>query len=638
MMRNNNQQIIRTLAKRSYQSNASRNIVAILAIALTTVMFTTVFTIGFSLIDSMSGLGVATGMGAQGFLIAAAAVIAILVSGYLIISNIFETSIIQDIQYYGLLKTIGTTKRQIHQIIRKQALAMSAVGIPIGALLGYGIGALIVPKVLVSLGTSMVISINPLLFVGAAVFSLITVWLSTNKPAKIAGKLSPIEALKFSSFDHQITASVKKSSSSLTPKQLAKNNLKRNKKLRLRVILSISLGLTLMNTFYVYQNSYDKDAYVDRFIASDLALMATDIQHPLDNTITKDAAALEGITAAGLLHYTETPVTLPSEVRERLISYYDHQEGPSGWLETTEYAKQQFDTIKADGTTTASIYGADSFTAAMGDVYLGAVDSQKFQEGNYVIVFGIADNGEGSIHYQIGETLEIAGTSYEVMALVDPTATISDYNADYRIISEENELEIRYMISESNFLSSFSNDSIIGLYLNTDSPNTRKALTKQLGLDYPQYHLVSKDTYQLNFHAQTLAQVILGYTLGIIMAIIGVLNFINQMLTAIITRKREFAMLESIGMTKTQIKHMLIYEGLEYAAVSLTISLILSTVVALTWVENAVSASWVAAFNFSLAPFIVIIPCMLAITYCIPISCFKRIQTKSLVDRMRESF
>ena len=61
----------------------------------------------------------------------------ILLTGYLIIYNIFRISIMKDIRYYGLLKTIGTTGRQIKRIIRRQALKLSLIGIPVGLLAGF---------------------------------------------------------------------------------------------------------------------------------------------------------------------------------------------------------------------------------------------------------------------------------------------------------------------------------------------------------------------------------------------------------------------------------------------------------------------------------------------------------------------
>ena len=72
----------------------------------------------------------------------------VIFTGYLIIYNIFQISVTGDIRFYGLLKTIGVTPRQLRRIIRQQALFLCVVGIPIGLLLGYGVGASLTPVVM----------------------------------------------------------------------------------------------------------------------------------------------------------------------------------------------------------------------------------------------------------------------------------------------------------------------------------------------------------------------------------------------------------------------------------------------------------------------------------------------------------
>ena len=111
----------------------------------------------------------------------------ILLTGYLIIYNVFQISVAGDIRFYGMLKTIGTTPRQLRRIIRRQALTLSLFGIPLGLLLGWGIGALLVPVVVKQLsGVVSTISVSPLIFVIAALFSLVTVLLSCAKPGRMS--------------------------------------------------------------------------------------------------------------------------------------------------------------------------------------------------------------------------------------------------------------------------------------------------------------------------------------------------------------------------------------------------------------------------------------------------------------------
>ena len=81
-----------------------------------------------------------------------AAIVALLVlivfTGYLVIYNVFQISVANDIRFYGLLKTIGMTGRQLKRIIRLQAVLLSGIGIPAGLLLGFGIGVGLAPAVM----------------------------------------------------------------------------------------------------------------------------------------------------------------------------------------------------------------------------------------------------------------------------------------------------------------------------------------------------------------------------------------------------------------------------------------------------------------------------------------------------------
>ena len=113
----------------------------------------------------------------------AAFLILVIFTGYLIIYNIFQISVTGDIRFYGLLKTIGVTPRQLRRIIRQQALLLCVAGIPLGMLLGYGVGALLTPVVMArtTFGAGITtISTSPLIFLFSALFALVTVQLSLS--------------------------------------------------------------------------------------------------------------------------------------------------------------------------------------------------------------------------------------------------------------------------------------------------------------------------------------------------------------------------------------------------------------------------------------------------------------------------
>ena len=85
----------------------------------------------------------------------------------------------------------------------------------------------------------------------------------------------------------------------------------------------------------------------------------------------------------------------------------------------------------------------------------------------------------------------------------------------------------------------------------------------------------SKATYISSFDDLTSLIITIGGVLSSIIGIIGIANFVNSVLTSVITRKKEFAMLQSIGMTGRQLKRMLSFEGLYYAMGTIITSLVL---------------------------------------------------------------
>ena len=183
----------------------------------------------------------------------------IVFTGYLIIYNIFEISIVRDIRFYGLLKTIGTTASQLRRIIRRQALLLAAVGIPIGLFLGFFSGKALVPLLMNNssyAGSAVSVSPNPLIFVGAALFALGTVFISTLKPGRMAGKVSPIEAVRYTESDAP-KCGQKKSIKGAKMPRMAWSNVWRNKKRAVLVVISLALSIVLLDVVVTLSGSID---------------------------------------------------------------------------------------------------------------------------------------------------------------------------------------------------------------------------------------------------------------------------------------------------------------------------------------------------------------------------------------------
>lgn len=251
----------------------------------------------------------------------------IIFTGYLIIYNIFQISVTGDIRFYGLLKTIGTTPRQLRRIITQEALFLCIIGIPVGLLLGYGIGAVLTPIALETtsiIGTKAAISSSPLIFIGSAVFAIITVFLSCRKPGKMAAKVSPVEAAKYT--EGMTGKKKKRHSRGAKVYQMAFANLGRNKKKTILVVVSLTLSVTLLNVLFSLVNGFDMDKYVDRSTCADFIVSSTDYfrYNTADEYIGAD-------TIDEIKENTDETVS---------GSGYDLADiSPMMWMETDQYSK-----------------------------------------------------------------------------------------------------------------------------------------------------------------------------------------------------------------------------------------------------------------------------------------------------------
>ena len=207
-------------------------------------------------------------------------ILVIFAAGYLIIYNIFHINITANIRSYGLLKTIGTTSRQIRRMVRIQAAVYCAIGIPCGLLVGIVISRVMLNSVIKLLNIysaeSYTISEKLLVMICliSAAFTFATVMISSFQPCEAAGNVSPIEALRYN--ETNTTAKRHKRTGKVTPLSIAHANMLRSRKKTVVVVLSLTLSLVLVNTLFTILGGIDKDKYVANSIVGDVIIRHTD--------------------------------------------------------------------------------------------------------------------------------------------------------------------------------------------------------------------------------------------------------------------------------------------------------------------------------------------------------------------------
>ena len=560
----------------------------------------------------------------------------IFIAGYLLIYNVFYISIAQDIRFYGMLKTLGTTARQIRKIVYRKAIKLSLMGIPIGLLLGWPIGRLLLPAIVNMLTDDIriVTTVNPLIFLVAIVFSAITVFISCQKPAILAAKVSPMEALHY--IEQAGGKKKQRRSKHISTMMMAKNNLTRNKKKVMIVTLSFALSIVLLNSVYTYVTSFDFDKFVADFSLTDFTVSDTTVinNYAPYNTanVSQDfisqAESLNGLEDIGNIYLWTSKQPLSENDLARLQELSASSSDIANELENYRVRQEHG----------VNVYGLDDFPAEYVQVLDGELNTEQWKAGTGVYVTPLRMMGDGSLClYKPGDQISVTqldGTNkvYDVLAVVSIPSALQtplqvDMGLDY--IFPTNEL-LENMVSADQpaMKTIFNVDEEHQLatenWLKNYTTNTDTAL------DY-----LSKVTLRQTFDGMINMYRLVGGALCAILALIGILNFINSMTTSILSRYREIAMLQSVGMTGRQVKQMLIYEGIGYSILGLFGSLILSVIASLTVVRMMGAELTYFTWHFTLLPvFLCIIPLIL-ITAIVPLVCYNKMAQKTVVERLR---
>ena len=622
----------------------------------------------------------------------------ILLTGYLIIYNVFQISAAGDIRFYGLLKTIGTTPGQLRRIVRFQALALSLCGIPLGLFLGWLLGGALTPVVAEKLdGVVSLVSVNPLIFVGSGIFALLTVLISCYRPGRMAGRVSPVEAVRYTegaSFDRKRGKAGggrkgRKQAADLADREkgggrngkrvsllsMAWANLGRSRGKTVVTILSLSLAVVLFTVTVILVNSFDMDKYIAKFTASDFILADAGKLQATGEIFNEDMAlpetAVDAVRAQGGVEDGGRVYGRTSSVQEFVSEEYFRT--VNGWRSTPEnldnlvrLAEKTQDGRIADD---AQLYGMEPFALDHLTVLEGDLSPLYEPGGNYIAaVYSEDDYGNPIMdsHWAgLGDTVTLryveeyeyynpdTGEIYGSLEDVPENAVYAGRAVKYRdaaytvaaLVTVPTALGYRYygsdefVLNAQTFIRDTGTDSV--MYYAFDMTDEAADASMEAFLqDYtentaPWLDYESKGIYAAEFDGFRNMFLLLGGALSFIVALVGVLNFFNAILTGITARRRELAVLQSIGMTGRQMKTMLALEGLLYTCGALALALLLLVATG-PFAGRAVSSLiWFFTWHFTVWPVFLFLPAFVLLGIAIPVASCRAARKLSVVERLR---
>lgn len=557
----------------------------------------------------------------------AAIIIALIVFGSVsLIYNAFSISVSERTRQFGLLSSVGATRKQLRRMVLFEALAVSIVGIPLGILVGIGgigitlllIGDKFFSIVRVDIPMRLCVSWQAVVI--AAVIALVTVLISAWIPSKRATRVSAVEAIR-QSMDIKVSGRPVRTSRLAyklfgLPGVLAGKHYKRNRKKYRTTVVSLFMSIVLFVsaaafTDYMMESAegglasdqFDliyaaesdassamtPDALLEllfseqnvtggtytkkQFLQGDISreyVTAMFADRFADFGMEREDAAPKKLSISGYLYFVADAEfnRLLEKYNLKEADYYDREEPLGIALDRNiEFDRRlekyvTLDTLQGDGCVIEGLYYVEI------DGYYRK-DSRIDENGNKVVLYQNRDNESDIIELPYEEsfakyTLRSEKTIEEAPFFVSRSTPVAinmiyPYSMLESVVPEAALNQFRnteYFLTSSNHTASFENLATV---------LTENGLSSRQLFDYAA-------NAETNRNVVTIIRVF-AYGFIVLISLIAAANVFNTISTNISLRRREFAMLKSVGMTQRGFRRMMNCECLLYGSKALLLGL-----------------------------------------------------------------
>ena len=572
-------------------------------------------------------------------------------SAYLLIYNIMYLSVAGNIRYYGLLQTIGMTGKQIRSLIKKQMIWIGGIGISLGLFLGFFVSFSLIPVAIESLGmkqeqTGQVqVVFHPAVFLLTILLTGFSVWYAARKPIRLAESSSPIEALGYRPVSGIRKGHTTKKGNLI--RRMAVEQLTRNKKKTVVTMLSLSASLSVFVCLMILLHTQSAREYVYNFRGLDMVVANDTIQNVvveqdeegkkqlqgvkqiLNQEILDKIKKTDGVSAVFPVSCVSTVIPWEPEVSDVWMrEFYET------WMDIPYENDLEEYKNHPENFASALIGITEEDFRALNQELNTPVDETSFLKGETCILYrnGLFDLDEKKMigkNILCGEYENPENTrSFKIVALTD----INDYTALLGYPPT--------MIVIDKAVSSFAKEPIIfkvGIQYEKEFDERAEAAVENILRKSPNASDFSWESKIGQAEIVEKAQghmAEIGFGIVAILAVIGIMNYINTSVGNVQSRRKEISIMESVGMSEHQVRKMLVWEGIFYTGgvMLLTLTAGLGITYAIYQSVNYMGA----AFWFPMVPFF--IACILLLTVCIavPLLAYKQMEKSgSLVERIR---
>lgn len=530
-----------------------------------------------SILLSMKGYGGSEGTNVMIFSLAVIIIIIVMLASVFVIRNSFAISITEKTSMYGMLASVGATKRQIRRNVLFEGFILGLIGIPLGILLGLGVNAILIAilnSVLgdVLSGASFVFVTPTIPIICAIVLSAVTIFCSSFFIALRASRIPPLVAIRGNK-DIKVKNNKPYRTSKLTKKlfgvggEIASKSLKRSRKKYRTTVISIVVSVAMfiaVSAFIDYGMTFTDHYYGN----ADYSYMVSGIDANQAETIEK-MPEIENYLTVGLQYgYVSADVPV-NECGENFL--YDEPDGSKSF--GAEFLEVEHDTfvqlckeLKLD------------YSKVKGGVLVYSevtpYDMENMEgTGEPMKLFGKTAPTKFTVHGNDDEGNALITGKLKVSSVFDKIPESIEY-----VTGDGTTLGGSLIIGEQGVISPQLGEHGCGitLYANTsDHTSLTNRIESMSGTGDSESYISIFDYEEIvrQFNAVMLIVGIFVYGFIGVISLIGLTNIFNTISTNMQLRSKEFASLKSIGMTKKEFNRMIRLESLMYGIKSLLIGI-----------------------------------------------------------------
>ena len=618
----------------------------------------------------------------------AAIIIALIVFGSVsLIYNAFSISVSERTRQFGLLSSVGATKKQLRRMVLFEALAVSIVGIPLGILVGIGgigitlllIGDKFSSIVRADIPMRLCVSWQAVLI--AAAIALITVLISAWIPSKRATRVSAVEAIR-QSMDIKVSGRPVRTSKLAyklfgLPGVLASKHYKRNRKKYRTTVVSLFMSIVLFVsaaafTDYMMESAegglasdqFDliyaaesdapaamtPDALLEllfseqnvtggtytkkQFLQGDISreyVTAMFADRFADFGMEREDAAPKELSISGYLYFVADAEfnRLLEKYNLKEADYYDRDKPLGIALDRNiEFDRRlekyvTLDTLQGDGCVIEGLYYVEI------DGYYRK-DSRIDENGNKGVLYQNRDNESNIIELPYEESF-----------------------AKYTLRSEKTIEEAPFFVSRStpvainmiypySMLESMVPEAVLNQFRNTEyflTSSNHTASFENLATMLTENGLSSRQLFDYAANAETNRNVVtiirvFAYGFIVLISLIAAANVFNTISTNISLRRREFAMLKSVGMTQKGFRRMMNYECLLYGSKALLLGLPVSCGITYL-IYRAVTTAYETSFHLPWAAIGIAVLSVFLVVFATMMYAMSKVKKDNPIDALK---